>query len=84
MNSWQKKVEIALYQLRQKARWAAAKRDFWDSPGYKLLRIFLLSKESAIKEYIREMDDIEHRYCRIYSRYKSAFHQICSADLGAM
>ena len=80
---WQKMVDIALYQLRQRAKWAAAKRDFWESPGYKMLRFFLLRNESAKKEYTRDMDYIEHRYCRIHSRYKREFRQIYSVGLDA-
>jgi len=84
MDSWQKKVDLALYHLRRKANWAAANREFWESPGYKLVRIFLFKKESAKKEYILEIDDIEHRYCRIHSRYKSANHRIRSLGHNAM
>jgi hypothetical protein len=49
-----------------------------------LLRLFLLRKESAKKEYFREMDEIEPRYCRINSRYKRASHHFCSVGLEAM
>lgn len=72
MKSWKKQVLSALCSLQRKAKMLEAKRAFWNSPTYTLIRKHLLKKEAAKVEFNREISGVERRMVRITNRYLSS------------